>query len=121
MKRHEIDYLLRRIVYINRAVIRGKDIAIFYVGKRKEEIKITKEVLLIKNIIDDVKRSQSGYVRMIIEKIEKGFSDEQMIMKLPMSKNMYYRIKREVYDRIYQCCISQQLVEYDEILMEEIK
>ena len=43
-----------------------------------------------------------------------------LILRLPWEKNAYYERKHKFIDKIYKCCIYRNMVEYDEIISEEI-
>lgn len=121
MTRGEMEYVLKRMVQINRAIRRKETTAKFYVGNRKETIEITDEVYIIREVLKDIKDRQNGLIRYIIEsKIEKGDTDEKLIIRLPMSKNAYYHIKKQIEERVYQGCIKKGIVEYIDLLKEEI-
>lgn len=118
----EIEYILRRMPQIEKAVIKKESLACFYVGKRREVIEINENIYLLRDIIEDIKSKEDKYIQYIIDYgIMKGKSDEYLIIRLPMSKNCYYRLKHKIHERIFNCCIEKGIVSYDEIFLERIQ
>lgn len=113
--------LVKRYPYIVRAVQEGQTRAVFYVGKRKHEILITEVVKTVCRIFDDIYSStKNKWIRLMIEGVRAGKSDISLIHVLPWERNAIYERKRKLIEKIYNCCVSLQLVCYDEILKEEI-
>ena len=122
MIRAEIEYILKRIPQIKAAIKNKQTVACFYLGKRREVIPITEEVLTILQIIDEVlERIDDVYAVSIIHfSIEKGKSDAYTMKDLPMSYMTYIKSKQKIRQRIYVCCVSKGLVSYEEIFKEKI-
>ena len=121
MKKSDIEYILKRMPQIEKAIKRKQAVACFYVGNRKEVIPITANVYLIREIVEDVIKKGNNYIREIVEyHIKQGKSDIFILTQLPMAKNCYYRLKNKIHERIFNCCIERGAVSYDEIFIEEI-
>ncbi len=121
MTKREIAYLLKRIPQIECGVKTQKKEIAFYVGNRKEEIKLVEEVCLVFNIVKEVISNESKDAAMIGRLIfQKGWPDHGIMKQVCMSATMYYRIKKLIYGKIYNCCIAKGLVTYEEILAEQI-
>ena len=105
MTKRGVQKIVKRYPYVARAVAEGKDSAIFYVGKRRQKIEITQE---------------TKEVCKIIEEIKKGRCDVAIIHDVHWEKNAYYDKKRKFIEKVYKCCIKLQLVDYEEIINEEI-
>lgn len=121
MTKKEVEELVKRYPYIVRAVQEGQTRAVFYVGKRKHEILITEVVKTVCRIFDDIYSStKNKWIRLMIEGVRAGKSDISMIHLLPWERNAFYERKRKLIEKIYNCCVSLQLVCYDKILKEEI-
>ena len=105
----------------SRAVAEGKDSAIFYVGKRRQKIEITQETKEVCKIIEEIsKRETNEDVLCMIDGIKKGRCDVAIIHDVHWEKNAYYDKKRKFIEKVYKCCIKLQLVDYEEIINEEI-
>lgn len=112
---------MKRYPHIARAVAEGKDSAIFYVGKRRQKIEITRETKEVCKIIDEIsKREKNEDVLCMIDGIKKGRCDVAIIQDVHWEKNAYYDKKHKFIEKIYKCCIGLQLVDYEEIINEEI-
>ena len=121
MTKEEIEYILKRMPQIERAIKKKQRVACFYVGKRRERIEITECIHLIRRIIEDIMQKEEGYIGLIIEyHIKKGKSDRFIITQLPLTKNSYYRLKQKIHEKIYNCCIEKKVVSYEEILVDTI-
>lgn len=121
MTKQGVEEIVRRYPYIMRAIKTERKTASFYVGNRKHEIEITEEVRTVCNIIDDIYfNTENVWVRHMIDGLKAGKNDVRLISELPWERNAYYERKRKFIEKIYNCCISLQLVDYIQILKEEI-
>ena len=57
---------------------------------------------------------------MIGKRSKKGRCDVAIIHDVHWEKNAYYDKKRKFIEKVYKCCIKLQLVDYEEIINEEI-
>lgn len=121
MTKAELIYILQRYRYIVKAVHSKKTHISFYVGNRKEMIALDNQVEIIFSIIDDIMNNESKLIVKIMKYwLKRGYSDERIILNVPLSRSSYYRIKRTIENKIYQCCIKRGLVSYKELLNEKI-
>ena len=121
MTKAELGYLLQRYRFIAKALNKNQQKISFYVGNRKETIIIDERVKAVISIVDDVLRSEKAMIAQIIRyRFKLGYSDEKIILSLPLSRSTYYRLKRTIENKIYQLCIYRGLVSYDELLNEKI-
>ena len=121
MTKYEINYILRRMPQLERAIKQHKTVASFYVGNRREVIEITENIYLIRAILADIIQKEDYYIGLIVEyHINQGKSDRYIITHLPLSKNSYYRLKQKIHERIYNCCIEKGVVSYEEIFVDII-
>lgn len=117
MTREEIYEILKRYPYIYDAVKRNKASAQFYIGKRKYEIKISNEIKVLFEIVEDIESSASGtYEKVLIDGLKKGKKDISVMRNIPYSRSSYYSKKQGLIEKIYECSISKGLVDYDDIL-----
>lgn len=118
----EIEYVLKRMPYIEKAIKSNKDFICFYVGHRKEKILLNESIYTICSILEDIYEKENDFVKHIINKVLKGGkSDCWLIIRSPMSKNYYYRIKQELYQRIFLCCVEKKIMSYAEIMSKRIQ
>jgi len=121
MTKRGVQKIVKRYPYVARAVAEGKDSAIFYVGKRRQKIEITQETKEVCKIIEEIsKRETNEDVLCMIDGIKKGRCDVAIIHDVHWEKNAYYDKKRKFIEKVYKCCIKLQLVDYEEIINEEI-
>ncbi len=119
MTKDKIEEIVRRYVYISRAIKANKTELIFYVGHRKQNITITPQIVCVCEIIKDILDTPiEPWVRTMICGILKGRSDVSLILELPCERSMYYDKKRRLIEQIYCCCIAKQLISYEDILKE---
>lgn len=84
-------------------------------------IALDNQVEIIFSIIDDIMNNESKLIVKIMKYwLKRGYSDERIILNVPLSRSSYYRIKRTIENKIYQCCIKRGLVSYKELLNEKI-
>ena len=51
---------------------------------------------------------------------QRRLKDYKIVIQFPIERSKYYQIKERFVNKIYQCCIYRGLVEYQDILDEEI-
>lgn len=56
----------------------------------------------------------------LLTDIKEGWKDYKIVIQFPIERSKYYQIKERFVNKIYQCCIYRGLVEYQDILDEEI-
>lgn len=116
----ELVYVLQRYCFIAKGIANRQQKISFYVGNRKEEIVIDDKIKTIFAIIDDVIATESPLTVTILTLwLKQKYTDERIIMELPLSRSVYYRIKGTIVNKIYQCCILRGLVTYEELLKEQ--
>ncbi len=121
MTKEKIEVIVKRYKYIQKAINNGVNKIVFYIGNRKQEIFITKEVITIYKIIEDVRESvEIAWIKRMIDGILNGDSDIWLISSLPCERSMYYTMKRKFIDNVYHCCIAKGMVPYEELLKESI-
>jgi len=121
MTREKLSEIIRRLPLIRKAVVEGKTAVVSYVGHRKIILEITREVLIVANIINDIYNAEKNeWVRIMIRGIASGRSDIAIIKDLPIERNAYYIRKQKFFDKIFECCIFRQIVSYEEIIQTEI-
>ena len=117
----QIKYIVRRYSIIENAIKDNVDEIKFYIGKRKEVIRVDEQVKAVKQIIDDVYEvEKQEWLKRMMGKIRKGKTDVNIIMDIPYEKNAYYIKKKAFFDKVYACCVAKSLVSYEEILNEAI-
>lgn len=92
-----------------------------YIGNRKEIFVLDSELFIIMDIIKEITDSeQNVWLKRIFTMIQHGDSDIKIIMHSPIERTKYYIIKEKFINKIYQCCIYKGLVNYNDILNENI-
>lgn len=120
MTKDGVEDIVKRYSYIGQAMKDGKETAVFYIGLRKQVVDITEETIAVCKIIEEIYSHANEWVRNMIDGLKKGKSDMTLICMLPWERNAYYARKRKFIEKIYNCCIFQDMVDYDDILNEEI-
>ena len=121
MTKAELIYILQRYYFIAKEINSNKSQISFYVGNRKEVIKLDEQIKIVFSVIEDIMSNETPIVVKIMTLwIKYRHSDEYIIMKVPLSRSAYYRLKRTIENKIYQCCILRGLVTYEELLSEKI-
>ena len=121
MTKAELDYILQRYRIIKKAMKEKKHSISFYIGKRKEVIVIDDKIKAVFSIINDLMHHEKPMVVSIMRYWFKlGYGDIRILSMVPLSRSSYYRIKRTIENKIYQCCIFRGLVSYDELMNERI-
>lgn len=121
MTKAELGYILQRYRFIAKALNKNQPEISFYVGNRKEKIVIDDKIKAVFSIIDDVMQTEESMITNIMRyRFKLGYTDEKIISGVPLSRSTYYRIKRTIEDKIYQCCILRGLVSYDELMSNKI-
>ncbi len=119
MTKDKIQQIIKRYLQIHQAIKNNRAEVTFYVGKRKKKFLITQEVIEVCAIIQDVcDRANKSWVKKMIRGILGGESDISILYRLPCERSMYYDRKRKFIEQVYKCCISKQMVPYEEILKE---
>ena len=121
MTKAELIYILQRYRFIAKEIKSGNKQIIVYVGNRKEVINIDEQVKIVFSVIDDIMSNETPLVVKIMTYwLKYGYPDENIILKTPLSRSAYYRIKRTIENKIFQCCILRGLVTYEELLNDKI-
>jgi len=94
---------------------------VVFVGKVRQKIFIDEDVLAVLKIVDEIIATEDSiWIRNVLIKIKKGYSDINIITFCPIEKTKYYELKKEFKNKVYQCCIFKQLVPYNDILKSRI-
>lgn len=117
MTQSEIKFLLKRYHFITDAMEHHRSAAFFSIGTRKERISIDDDVKKFVRIVktsldlctDPLEKS------LMKQRYECGESDVYVMMHACISKSVYYKIKTEFSQRVYECCILEGLVSLEEI------
>ncbi len=121
MNKDDIIEIIKKFPYIERGIINGESNLVFYIGNRKQTYNITKPVIAVYDIINEIHaRTKNVWMHFMISAIKAGKSDIYTIHHVPWERNAYYSRKQKFIEKVYNCCISQNLVNYEEILEEEI-
>lgn len=121
MTKAELIYILQRYHFIAKELNGNKNPIVFYVGNRKEVIDIDEQVKTVFSVIDDIMSNESPLiVKLMTYWLKYGYTDEAIIIRMPLSRSSYYRLKRTIENKIYQCCILRGLVTYEELLNDKI-
>lgn len=117
MTKEEVKNIVKRYNYVSRAIDSGSGQAVFYVGKRRQVINITDEVMYVRCIIEIVyRREDDNILKLMIKNILSGEKDVFTMQKIYCSKSAFYSKKREFFEKVYECCISIGLINFMEIL-----
>lgn len=121
MTKAELIYMLQRYHFIANGIRSNKKQIIVYIGNRKEVIDIDEQVKTVFSVIDDIMSNESPLiVKIMTYWLKYGHTDEAIIIRTPVSRSSYYRLKRTIENKIYQCCILRGLVTYEELLSDKI-
>lgn len=121
MTKEQLIYILQRYHFIAKELNGNKNPIVFYVGNRKEVIDIDEQVKTVFSVIDDIMSNESPLiVKIMTYWLKYGYTDEAIIIRMPLSRSSYYRLKRTIENKIYQCCILRGLVTYEELLNDKI-
>ncbi len=122
MTRKEISYLLKRYKYIVKAIEKGHQKVEITISGRKENIDINDKVLTFIDIFKLIYDKENDLVlkKMIKLNVVYGKSDVNIVSQYPVERSYYYRFKSAFIDKIYHCCILNNLVSLEEILSEKI-
>ena len=100
---------------------RGREKAIFYIGNRKRCIEISEDVKAVCAIFDDIQsRETDKDVLCMMDGIKRGRRDLSIMQDVHWQKNAYYERKSRLVDKIFECCILQGFVQYEEIMGRNI-
>ena len=113
--------MIKRYCYVSEAIEKGLSTAKFYIGNSKKVVNITEEVIKVCELIVLIYESETDEdIKNMIKYILEGRSDVNIIGVLPFEKNSYYSRKDAFFQKVYDCCISKNLVSFEEILKERI-
>ena len=121
MTKNEVENLIKRYCYVSDAIQKGLSTAKFYKGNRKKVVNITEEIIKACELIELIYKSETDEnIKLMIKYMLEGQSDVYIIGVLPFEKNSYYLHKKAFFQKVYSCCISKDLVSFEEILKERI-
>lgn len=122
MTKEKIRRVLKRFPYVRKVIEEGKTEGTVYLNHYTEKIEIDAEVKIIVEILDEIleREPPNSWFANILRNIQAGKKDVSIIIKSPVSRAKYYIIKEHLIEKIYECCIYKGLVDYEDILNEEI-
>ena len=121
MTKERVEEIVKRYPFVIKANTEGKRTAKFQISKRNFQIKITDEDKAICEIFEDIRRREKDQdVLRMINGLRKGRTDTTIMQDVHWRKNAYYDRKSKLMDKIYECCICQGYVDYEEIMSREI-
>ncbi len=117
MTKKDIKWFVKRYKYIKILIKTGQPKITYYVGKRKEEIVLTEELKKLYEMTEDIYlHIKEGWLQKMIADLLNGKSDLFLFQTYPCGRSTYYKIKKEFREKIYRCCIANDLVAYQELL-----
>lgn len=121
LTKDEVGIVIKRYRFIIRAIKENLPQAVFYSGKRKQIIEITEEVKSICKFIQIIYENEvDEWVRSMIKCLLQGRKDTYIIRTKDCSKNLFYARKSAFLEKLFNLCIYNNLVTYEEILEEKI-
>ncbi len=121
MTKDEIELIVKRHRYVDKAIKENLNKTEFYIGNRKQIIEITNELIVVYEIIEEIRESTTTkWIRKMIDGVLNGDSDIWLITHLPCERSMFYNVKGKFIDNIYHCCIAKGLISYEYLLKEGI-
>lgn len=116
MTKTELKEILRYYAQISKST--EVDKAQVVIKRYRSEIHIDSEWVKGVNCgINELLKSESEIVRKIIEfSYIKGYKDRKVVMHLPISDSSFYRLKKDIEEKIYELCIIYGCVTEDDIL-----
>lgn len=115
MNKEDIRRLLRRYTYINDAMTKNLPAALFSASGKQKQIAIDKTIVKFVFAVQRALLSLCDFDRFLIEQFLSGQKDVYIYTHNELSKNSYYRIKREFFAKVYELCIYARLVSLQEI------
>ena len=121
MTKDKLKRIIKRLSYILTMLKEGKEEKYVYIGHRKERIEIDGDVKAVIKIIEEIiENEKTEWLKELLTDIKEGWKDYKIVIQFPIERSKYYQIKERFVNKIYQCCIYRGLVEYQDILDEEI-
>lgn len=121
MTKRAVEEIIKRYPFVIEAVKKDRKAAEFYIGNRKQSIKITEGVKVVCAVFDEIEeRENDKDILCMIDGFKRGRSDLSIMQDVHWQKNAYYERKSRLIDKIFECCIYRGLVEYEEIIGRNI-
>ena len=121
MTKREVEKILKRYPFVTRAIKIGKPQAVFYIGNRKKVIDITDETKTVCELIEIVyNEEKDANIKFMIKELRLGANDTYIMERIHCSKNAYYSRKAAFIGKVFNLCISRNIVTFEEILTERI-
>ena len=121
MTKADVEEIVKRYPFVIEAIKTGREKAIFYTGNRKRCIEISEDVKAVCAIFDDIQsRETDKDVLCMMDGIKRGRRDLSIMQDVHWQKNAYYERKSRLVDKIFECCILQGFVQYEEIMGRNI-
>ena len=117
MTQEEVKYLLKRYRQLITAVEHNRSAAFFSIGTRKERISIDEDIKKFVRIVKTALEHCIDPLELVAmkQRYEKGDSDVSIMTHASLSKNVYYKLKANFTQRVYEYCILEGLVSLEEI------
>ena len=121
MTKERVEEIVKRYPFVIKAIKEGKKAAEFQISKRNFQIGIVEEDIVVCEIFEEIRRRERDPdVLRMINGLRKVRTDTAIMQDVHWRKNAYYDRKSKLMDKIYECCICQGYVDYEEIMSREI-
>ncbi len=122
MTKSDIERIVKRYQRIKKMIKQNILKDSFYVGNRLMCIELNDEYKRIYETIEDIYLNmKEDWIKKLIGDILKGKSDVYLLQRYPCARSLYYTIKKEFIEKIYQCCIAKRMVSYEELISMGIR
>lgn len=122
MKKSELKNLIQIYSEIKNEIFKKSEIADIKKGGRVIKINIKPWMYKFPEYLYLIKENENCVIGEIIKRsIEKGEKDLKIWQTTAVSESTYYRLKKQIIDKIYNLYILAGDVRLDEILAEKIE
>ena len=119
VKKSEVKFLLQ-VYYQFKNRLSGDSASVIF-GGEKRKIALTKEVKALNGILTDVLSTEECDCtkQILSEVIISGRRDKDVMYRLPVSESTYFRLKKELINKIYDMFIYYGFATKEEVLASE--
>ena len=122
MTKKELKQILLLYTQVEKALLRKMETVEIKKNRRKERITIKSWMYKLPEIIGLIEENENdAIVKTIIKmNIRKRENDKRVLQNIAVSESTYYRLKRQIVEKIYNMYVILGEVKLKEILSEQI-
>ena len=113
----QIYTIVKRSSHIHNMIKHNIPKKVLHIGDTVETIEINDNVRIVLSIEDEIiKAEETQWLKEVLAGLRAGEKEIAFISNYPVARTKFYDVKKEFVNKIYDICIFNGLVSYEDIL-----